>query len=141
MRHIAWTALSVAILSAGLAGAAVATGTASGQQVSVRLELPLTCGRLVGALSVDLPRGAHVPSSIAPGAVTINGTAVRSVVVRGQTVTATTPRPLGPTCLSIVEGPVRLRFAATAGLTGLSGRATVTVRHGSRSYRGTLTVG
>jgi hypothetical protein len=105
--------------------------------VTVQLPAALQCGRPMGGpVSVTLPRGERMPSVIAVTAVRVNGLASSKVDVVGRVVTVSLPVHRGITCMSIIDGTMKIVFAPAAGLGNPSaaGTYTVIVRQGKTGY-------
>jgi hypothetical protein len=124
-------------LAAGTARAAVRPATLT---LSVR-SFPLVCGRVFGLLQVTLPRAFEVPSAIDTHAVRMNGVAARRVAVRGHTVILASTASHGVGCNVVSAAHLTVVFTRSASVGApATGTYRVTVWHGNRAYRGTLTV-
>jgi hypothetical protein len=123
----------------------LSSAAAGANSVAVTVQLPaaLQCGRPMGGpVSVTLPRGERMPHSIATATVRVNGVAPGSVSLVGRTVTVSPPVHRGVTCMSIVEGRMKIVLAQTAGLGNPSapGSYTVVVRQGNTGWLVPVTI-
>ncbi len=135
----AGAAAAAVLQSPGVATVTLSPAAAGARRVSMTVQLPATlqCGRPMGGpVSVTLPRGERMPSAIAATAVRVNGRASSKVAVAGRVVTVGLPVPRGITCMSIIEGTMKIVFAPAAGLGNPSaaGTYTVVVRQGKTGY-------
>jgi hypothetical protein len=97
----------------------------------------LQCGRPMGGpVSVTLPRGERMPRAIPSTAVRINGMTPASVTVSGRMVTVSLSVHHGVTCMSIVDGRMKIALAQGAGLgnPATAGSYTVVIRQGKTGY-------
>jgi hypothetical protein len=114
------------------AGTALVSGT---HAVTVTAQgYPLVCGRVTGLVEVEFPKVVHLPRTIPPGAVTLNGRPASSVSIDGRSVTMIAARPPGVTCLSIVLGRLTIAFAPRAHVDVGTARTAIVVR-AARTYR------
>jgi hypothetical protein len=135
----AGAAVAAVVQSPGVATVTLSPAAARAWPVTVTVQLPaaLQCGRPMGGpVSVTLPRGERMPSTIAATAVRVNGLASSKVAVTGRVVTVALPVRRGITCMSIIEGSMKIVFAPAAGLGNPSaaGTYTVIVRQGKTGY-------
>jgi len=77
-----------------------------------------------------------MPRAIATASARVNGVTPASVVVGGRTVTVSLPVRHGVTCMSIIDGRMKIVLAQTAGLGNPSaaGSYTVVVRQGKTGW-------
>lgn len=141
-------AAALAVAAGVAAGAAHATSPASSSARPVRATLtlgayPLQCGRPRGSAVVTFPAAVTLPRTIAAAAVQVNGRPAARVSLSGRNVTVTAPLVPGITCMSITLGRLTVLFTAGANIGNptSAGAYTVTVRHGTQTYRAKLTIG
>ena len=142
MRSVAVALALAAVVAAGSAGGLAASGRPVTATVVVR-GYPLLCGKPRGAIAIAFPAALELPSTIAAGAVRMNGQPPAKVDVHGRTATVTAPLVAGVTCQSIILGRLTVVFGRAAGIDSSAkpGTYAVTVRQGVRRYKATLTVG
>jgi hypothetical protein len=130
----------------GQATVALSSTAAGARSVAVTVQLPavLQCGRPMGGpVSVSLPQGERMPRAIGTSAVRVNGITPASVTVSGRTVTETLPVRHGVTCMTLIDGRMKLVLAPAAGLGNPSaaGSYTVVVRQGKTGWLVPVSIG
>jgi hypothetical protein len=123
----------------GEATVTLSSAAAGARPVAVTVGLPavLQCGRPMGGpVSVSLPRGERMPRAISKAAVRVNGMIPSNVAVDGRKVTVSLPVRRGITCMTIIDGRMKIVVAERAGLGNPSAPGTymVVVRQGKTGY-------
>ena len=143
----------VALLPAGAgvvptpepATAVAAPATAAARaSLTLKLHYEMQCGQPGrGTVVIAFPAAAHVPRTLEPRTVLVNGAAARKVQLAGRTVRVTLPPPPKVMCMVIGPGTLTISFARAFGFANPSkaGRYAIGVRVGARAFTPNLTVG
>jgi hypothetical protein len=112
--------------------------------LTVAFRTELRCGRLIGtrSLVLTLPAKEIVPATVAPGAITVSGTAAAKVSVAGRVVTISPAPPRGLMCDSVRPGMAKVVVTASAGLGNPRAPGTYNVKlaYGSETFAARLAI-
>jgi len=150
MSAVVGLAALVAAVSSHASGTPTATASLSTTRagahpvaLTLRFDAVYFCGQARGAVTVTLPKGESLPSSVMPAAVRLDGHAAASATVSGRTVTVAPPSSAGKvTCNSIRLGTEVVTFTPAAGLANpkAAGRYSIVIKHGTTSVSAPITI-
>jgi hypothetical protein len=126
-----------------------ATAVAAPAKAAAHAELTLTlhyemqCGQPgPGTVAISLPATAHVPTTLAPNAVLVDGRAAVKAQLAGHTVRVPLPPQPKLTCMVIGPGTLTITLTRPFGFANpaKSGRYVIDVRNGAKTFSPTLAV-
>lgn len=149
--RVAAAAALVALVAAGVGAAArfqspngaatvtLSSAAAGARNVAVTVQIPtvLQCGRPTGVpVEITLPRAERMPPAIVASMVRVNGVPPSKLTTAGRVVTVSLPVRRGITCLSLVDGMMKITFAPGAALGNPSSAGTYSfaIRQGRTAY-------